>query len=88
MDLLLEDGLAGAVGEDVGDALSPVLAEQRVEDEGRAEEGQLAKVMTPRAAHPLGVEQLDDGDRVEELNIVVRDDHLQSGGPRADAAGF
>ena len=71
---------------DVGEAVAAVQAEQRVEDEAGAEEGQLAKIMTARAAHPLGVEQLDDRHRVEELDVVVRDDRLQSGGPRADVS--
>ena len=66
----------GPVIEDVDDALAPVLAEQRVEDEGRAKQGEVPEIMPARAAHPLGVEQLDDGHRVEELAVVVRDDRL------------
>ena len=87
LDLRLEHGLPAPVNKDVGDALPPVLAEQRVEDEGHAEEGQLAKVMAARAAHPLGVEQLDDGERVEKIDVIVRDDRLKGGGARADVRG-
>ena len=76
-----------AVLEGVDEALAPVLAEQGVEDEARDEEGELAEVMAARAALPLGVEQLDDRQRVEEVDVVVGHDRLEGGGPRTQLGG-
>ena len=72
------------VEEDVRQALAPVLAEQRVGKEAEKVEDELGQVVAARAALPLGVQQLDDGQRVEEVDVVVGHDRLEGGGLRAD----
>ena len=76
------------MSEGVGEALAMVLAEQSMEDEARTEQAELAKIVAARAADPFGVEQLDEGQRVEEVDVVVGHDGLQGRGARAHVGRF
>ena len=73
LNLELEYRRPVVVEEDVRQALAPVLAEQRVGKEAEKVEDELGQVVAARAALPLGVQQLDDGQRVEDVDVVVGD---------------